>query len=112
MAHRARTLWAMQNGHHYPSEYAWHFGERTDHPATQHEVVDDLRRRYAGDWPNIWSTIFAHREACMMAALRALDGALAEPKVTRQGLRRKLLAGLEAIAARGPEANAIRPRRD
>ena len=102
----------MDNGHHYPSEYAWHFGERTDHPATQHEVVDELRRRFASDWPNIWSTIFAHREACMVAALRALDGALAEPKVTRQGLRRKLLAALEAVAARGPEAIPLRPRRD
>jgi hypothetical protein len=58
----------MDNGQHYPSEYAWHFGERTDHPATQHEVVDELRRRFASDWPNIWSTIFAHREACMVAA--------------------------------------------
>ena len=112
MAHRAPTLWAMENGHSYPSEYAWHFGERTDHPATQHEVVDDLRHRYAGDWPNIWSTIWAHREACMVAALRALDKALAERKVTRQGLRRRMLAGLEAIAARGPEAIPIRPRRD
>ena len=102
----------MENGNHYPSEYAWHFGEGTDHPATQHEIVDELRRRYAGDWPNIWSTIFAHREACMVAALRALDAALAEPKVNRQGLRRRMLAALEAIAARGPEAIPIRARRD
>ena len=86
--------------------------ERPDHPATQHEVVDDLRRRYAGDWPNIWSTIFAHREACMVAALRALDAAMAEPKVTRQGLRRGMLAALEAIASRGPEAIPLRPRRN
>ena len=98
----------MQNGDSYPSEYAWHFGGRTDHPATQHEVVDELRRRYAGDWPNIWSTIFAHREACMVAAIRALDAALAESNVTRQGLRRKMLAALEAIAARGPEAVPLR----
>ena len=35
----------MENGHHYPSEYAWQFGERRDHRAMQHDVVDDLRRR-------------------------------------------------------------------
>ena len=103
----------MDNGHNYPSEYAWHFGERrTDRPATQREVVDELRQRFATDWPTIWGTIWAHREACMVAALRALDGALAEPKVTRQGIRRKMLAALEAISARGPEAIPIRPRRD
>ena len=102
----------MENGHHYPSEYAWHFGERTDHAATQHEVVDDLRRRYASDWPNIWSTIVAHREACMVAALRALDAALAEPRVTRQGLRRRMLAALAAVAARGLEAIPIRRRQE
>ena len=112
VAHRGRTLCAMDNGHHYPSEYTWHFGERVDHPATQHQVVGELQRCYAGDWPTIWGTIWAHREACMLAALRALDGALAEPKVTRQGLRRKMIAALEAIAARGPEAIPIRPRRD
>ena len=102
----------MENGHNYPSEYAWHFGERTDHPANQREVVDELRRCHASDWPSIWGTIWAHRETCMVAALRALDGALAEPNVTRQGLRRKMLAALEAIAVRGPEAIPIRPRRD
>ena len=102
----------MDNGHHYPPEYAWHFGKHLDHPATQHQVVDELQRCYASDWPAIWGTIWAHREACMVAALRALDGALAEPQVTRQGLRRKMLAALEAIATRGPEAIPIRPRRD
>ena len=44
----------------------------------------------------------------MVAGLRALDTALAEPKVTRQGLRRRMLAALAAIAARGPET--IPPR--
>ena len=102
----------MDNGHNYPSEYALHFGERTDHPATQHEVVDELRQRYATDWPSIWGTIFAHREACLVAALRALDAALQEPKVIRQSLRRKMLAALAAIAARGPEAIPLRTRRD
>ena len=48
----------MENGHSYPSQYAWHFGKRTNHPATQHEVVDELRRRYASDWPTIWGTIW------------------------------------------------------
>ncbi len=76
-------LCAMENGHSYPSEYAWHFGKRTDHPATQHDVVDELRRRYASDWPSIWGTIWSYREACMVAVLRALDAALAEPTVTR-----------------------------
>lgn len=79
---------------------------------TQHEVVDELRRRYASDWPSIWGTIWSHREACMVATLRALDAALAEPKVTRQGLRRKMLAELEAIAARGPEAVPLRSPKD
>ena len=46
----------------------------------------------------------------MVAALRALDAALVEPNVTRQGLRRSLLAALAAIAARGPEAIPIRPQ--
>ncbi|MEX1253345.1 MAG: hypothetical protein WEE64_03295 [Dehalococcoidia bacterium] len=32
------------------------------------------------------------------------DVALTDPKVTRQGLRRRMVAALEAIAARGPEA--------
>ena len=49
----------MENGHSYPSEYAWHFGERSDHPAIQHEVVDELRRHYASDWPAIWGTIWS-----------------------------------------------------
>ena len=102
----------MENGHSYPSEYAWHFGERSDHPSTQREVVDELRRRYASDWPSIWGAIWSHREACMVAALRALDAAVAEPTVTRQGLRRKMLAALEAIAARGPEAIPLRSPKD
>ena len=102
----------MENGHHYPSEYAWHFGERTDHPATQHDVVDELRQRYATDWPSIWGTIFAHSEACLVAALRAMEAALVEPRLTRQGLRRKMLAALAAIAARGPEAIPVRRRQD
>ena len=33
-------------------------------------------------------------------------------EVTRQGLRRRMLATFAAIAARGPEAIPIRPRRD
>ena len=101
-------LACMENGHNYPSEYAWHFGKRTDHPATQREVVDELRRRHAGDWPSIWGTIWSHREACIVAVLRALDAALAEPKVTRQSLRRRMLAAMAAIAARGPEAIPLR----
>ncbi len=40
----------------------------------------------------------------MIAAVRALDAALAEPKVTRSGLRRWMLAALAAIAERGPES--------
>jgi hypothetical protein len=36
----------------------------------------------------------------MLAALRALDAALAEPKVARAGLRREMLAALAAIAER------------
>ena len=44
----------------------------------------------------------------MVAALRALDAALAEPKVTRQGLRRRMLAALALIAQRGPEAVPLR----
>lgn len=41
----------------------------------------------------------------MLAALRALDKALAEPKLTRPGLRRQMLAALAAIAERGPAAS-------
>jgi len=93
----------MDNGHVYPSEYAFRFGQRTDHPATRNAIVHELKEHYA-DWPRLLGTIFAHREACMLAALRALDGALAEPKVTRAGLRRQMLAALAAIAERGPEA--------
>ena len=98
----------MDNGHLYPSEYALRFGERTDHPATHRALVDELRRRHSGDWPNLLGTIFAHREACMVAALRALDAALQEPKLTRQVLRRRMLAAFAAIAERGPEAVPLR----
>jgi len=96
----------MDNGHVYPSEYAFKFGQRTDHPATHHAVVDELKRH--PNWPALVGTVFAHREACMLAALRALDRALAEPKVTRAGLRRQMLAALAAIAERGPEAVPLR----
>ena len=102
----------MENGHQYPSEYAWHFGERTKHPVTQHQVVDDIRQRYASDWPTIWGIIWAHREACMVTAVRAVDAALAEPKVTRRGLRQRILAACAAIATRGPEAVPLRTRQD
>ena len=44
----------------------------------------------------------------MVAALRALDAAMAEPKVTRHGLRRRMLAALALIAQRGPEAVPLR----
>ena len=98
----------MENGHSYPSEYAWHFGERSDHPATQREVVDELQRRYASDWPSIWGTIWSTARHVWFAALRALDAAMAEPKVTRQGLRRRMLAALALIAQRGPEAVPLR----
>ena len=98
----------MENGHVYPSDYAFRFGERINHPATHKAVVDELQRHCSLSWPNLLSTVFAHREACMLAALRALNVALAEPKVTRRGLRRKMLATFAAIAERGPEA--VRPR--
>jgi hypothetical protein len=94
----------MDNGHVYPSDYALRFSQRTDHPATWHAVVDELREKNAFDWPRLIGTVFAHREACMIAALRALDRALGRPKVTRAGLRREMLAALAAIAERGPEA--------
>jgi hypothetical protein len=98
----------MDNGHVYPPDFAFRFSQREDHPATWKAVVDELRSRYPTDWPNLLGTLFAHREACMLAALRALDAALAEPKVTRPGLRRQLLAALAAIAERGPEAIELR----
>ena len=44
---------AVENSHSYLSEYAWHCGEQSDHPVTQREVADELRRRYASDWPSI-----------------------------------------------------------
>jgi len=55
-------------------------------------------------WPTVWGTLWAHREACMLAALQALDAALDGPNVTKQGLRRRMVAALAAIAERGPEA--------
>ena len=109
---RGLTLVVVENGHSYPPESAWLFGEQPDHPATQHEVVDELRRRYATDWPTIWGIVWSHREACLVACLRALDAALSEPKATRQGIRRRMLAALAAIAARGPEAIPLRTRQD
>lgn len=99
----------MENGHVYPSDYALRFSWRTDHPATHHAIVDELRQRYPTDWPSLLGTIFAHREACMLAALRALDTTLSKPKVTRAGLRREMLAALAAIAERGPES--VQPRK-
>ena len=101
----------MENGHIYPSDYAFLFGQRTDHPASHHAVVDELRRRHA-DWPALLGTVLAHREACMLAALRALDRALADPKATRQRLRRQMVAALAAIAGRGPEAIPLRSPKD
>ena len=98
----------MENGHSYQSEYALRFGERADHPATQRDVVDELRRRYATDWHSLWSSVYSHHEACMVAALRALDAALREPKVTRHGLRCRVVAALAAIAERRPEAVPLR----
>ena len=94
----------MDNGHVYPSEYALRFSRRTGHPATYHAVVDELRRRFPTEWPYLLGVLFTHREACMLAALRALDRALGRPKVTRAGLRREMLAAMAAIAERGPEA--------
>ena len=96
----------MDNGHVYPSDYALKFSKRTDHPATWHAVVDQLRQRFPTEWPYLLGVLFAHREACMLAALRALDRALGKPKVTRAGLRREMLAALAAIAERGPESVA------
>ena len=58
-----------------------------DHPATHHAVVDELRKRFPADWPYLLGVLFAHREACLLAALRALDRALGRPKVTRAGAR-------------------------
>ena len=66
-----------------PSEYALKFAQRQDHPATHKAVLDELRRRYATDWPGLLGTLFAHREACMLAALRALDRALASARLQR-----------------------------
>ena len=55
-------------------------------------------------WPNLVGTLFAHRETCMRTVLRELDAALAEPKVTREGLRRRMVAALAALVEFGPEA--------
>jgi len=46
----------------------------------------------------------------MLAALRALDMELAQPRVTRRALRQKMLATFAAIAERGPEAVQSRHR--
>jgi len=63
-----------------------------------------MSMRFPTEWPYLLGVLFAHREACMLAALRALDRALGKPKVTRAGLRREMLAALAAIAERGPGA--------
>jgi hypothetical protein len=62
----------MDNGHVYPSDYALRFSRRTEHPATHHAIVDELRQHYPTDWPHLIGTIFAHREACLLAALAAI----------------------------------------
>lgn len=93
------TLSAMNNGHICPSEYALQLDQHTDHLAMHRAIGDEFRCRYPGDWPTPLVAIFAHREACIVAALRALDAAPAEPKATRQGLRRQMLAAFAAIAS-------------
>jgi hypothetical protein len=94
----------MDNGHIYPSEYALRFAQRTDHPGTYEAVLDQLKGRFPTEWPYLLGVLFSHREACMLAALRALDKELADPKLTRNKLRREMLAALAAIAQYGPEA--------
>jgi hypothetical protein len=95
----------MDNGHVYPSDDAFRVGSQDPNPDGSHKaLVDELRRRRSGEWPTLLGTVFAHREACMLAALRALDRVLNGPKLTRAGLRREMLAALAAIAERGPEA--------
>ena len=89
----------MENGHVYPSDYAFRFGERINHPATHRALVDELQRRFPTEWPYLLGVLFAHREASMLAALRVLDRALGRPKVTRAGLRREMVAALAASAA-------------
>jgi len=96
----------MENGHVYPADYVLRFSRRIDHPGTHHALVDQLRQRFPAEWPYLLGVLFAHREACMLAALRVLDRALGRPKVTRAGLRREMLAALAAIAERGPESVA------
>ncbi len=82
----------MDNGHIYPSDYAFRFGSQEPNPNGTHKaLVDELRERCPGEWPILLTSAFAHREACMLAVLRALDAALAEAKSTRQGLQRRML---------------------
>jgi len=56
-----------------------------------------------------WARSSVHRKACILAALRALDATPREPKVTRQGLRQKMLAAFAAVAERGLEALPPKP---
>jgi hypothetical protein len=92
------------------SDYLKHFIKRTDSPHTQRAVVAWLQGHYPSDWPSTWGTVVAHREACMLTALQALDAALADPKITRGQLRRRMLEACAAIAERGPEAVGLAPQ--
>ena len=68
--------------------------DRPDHPVTQAFVIEQLQNRYAVEWPALHGLVWSHREACMAAALRALDHALSDPMATRRSVRRQMLAAL------------------
>lgn len=88
-----------------PSRYALTFGQQRENTrATSQAVIEELKERYPLQWPHLIGVLLFHREACMLAALRALEAAFDDPKMTRVGLRRKMVAVLAAIAERGPEA--------
>ncbi len=66
---------------------------------TQAATVAELKARQAFDWPALWGIVWSHREACMVEALPALDTALADPKLTRQELRPRMVEA--RVAGRG-----------
>lgn len=68
----------------------------------QTALVAELRQLAAYEWPRLWSSVYAHREACMAELVAHLEYALDDPKATRQGLRRQLRAEAQRITEWGP----------
>ena len=51
----------------------------------QTALVAELRQLAAYEWPRLWGSVYAHREACMAELVTHLEEALADPKATAAG---------------------------